>query len=610
MSRNSFKVNVFRNKLEKIPEGSIEIEIGTSMPVAYTALKTVLSALKDVEPNAVKQAASKHPTEWNRLFPGTFDNVPELESIALSPSERRLHRESEQVFQVLNSGAEVILEAVRALGRPVVFTNAGAADIVSLRALMRAVEWLNLEEVEGLFLFGNWDASHQFSGPLFTSKRKALLETIRTRMGAEVKEGGGKAEPCDRDVPSEEFEERWLRIALDEKEKLEKRVAAAVLTIRACFYTTNYEASFLAADQGLKLLDQCGPDFSQDKVLHYFEALDDEKAVDTQAIEIDEFCLQGFLETRAFFWRIIGVIHALVNEPELALEAFSKPLGTGISPEHEAQVRMYRALSLSKRLGKIPDAIAEAEAGLACLKDLPGERAMLETGWIRNVYALCFFMSGRHQSAFQQEKLALAAVGKHQGSQATHLKINLISNISVLLETGKRFPDSIKAWDRFHVFGDHWGDCFTMHHNYRGAGLRFKAGAVEDATKGYQVAFDTAVHLGTDYYQQAIASNMGRLHLDRGSSSEAANWYEKAIANAKKTGDPYRLAEGLVGLGLATSQKFPHPKAQAILKKSTTYVSQAQKMSAALDQSDRAGLMQMLPGPRTKLNQPFELVNL
>src|SRR5947207_6483149 len=75
------------------------VDVRCEVPVAFESLRRLCIAMEtEIAPDEMAELSAEHQPEWNRLFPGRFD-APPLEEIALSPSERRLHRESEQVFR-------------------------------------------------------------------------------------------------------------------------------------------------------------------------------------------------------------------------------------------------------------------------------------------------------------------------------------------------------------------------------------------------------------------------------------------------------------------------------------------------------------------------------
>ena len=118
---------------------SIDIDVGVQVPTALRGMRRILSALQDVAPEECARIADDRPAEWNQLFPGSYPDVTSVTDLALTPSERRLHRESEQMFRILDVAARAIVAALTRTGHTLVLRNTGACDIVTLRGVMRAV---------------------------------------------------------------------------------------------------------------------------------------------------------------------------------------------------------------------------------------------------------------------------------------------------------------------------------------------------------------------------------------------------------------------------------------------------------------------------------------
>ena len=174
----------------------------------------------------------------------------------------------------------------------------------------------------------------------------------------------------------------------------------------------------------------------------------------------------------------------------------------------------------------------------------------LHEAWLRNVYALTYFLEKKLPQAQEQEKLAMRCVGDLHDASATHLKINLISNASYLQETARNFPESIAIWRRFESISASWGANFAKHHRYRLAGLQMADGEREAAVASYTEAFECAGELGDPLHQQVIAADLG-LHLLGTQPATAAQWFSRAAEQARVIGDPLRAAQSLAGQALA-----------------------------------------------------------
>jgi tetratricopeptide (TPR) repeat protein len=569
-------------------EREIEVDVGSALPVSLTGLRRVLLAARGEAPEAVDALAAKHAPEWNRLFPGSVSGAPDISDLALSPSERRLHRESEQIFWILNFAARVVLQLLRSSDKVLVVRNAGECDLVSLRGLMRAEEWARLEGLSGRIVLRDFGARRRESAECFEGRRTAYLKTLQERMRiAEPHLAGERrlSRPIESPV---DLEGTYLREVADDAVPPARRVAAAILAVRACFFSTNYEGAMFAAETGLRTLQSAKGDLRPEQVADAWDALDTPGAA-TPAIEIDKANLGTPDELAALFLRSMGVVHVFTGDHDGALAAFGRGLELNLPPEGYAHLRMFRALMLIKRLGQLPVAKQEIEAGLAHLKGRGTPFAAL--------------------LALGEEKRAMACVGDLHDASATHLKINLISNVSVVQETAKRFSDAVVTWRRFEKISASWGPNFAKHHRYRLAGLLFGAGEREQAMACYREAYANAEQLGDALHRQVIAVELGRHALDAGQREEAADWYGRAEAYSRELGDPFALAQSLVGGGLARGASR-HDEALRFAAMTTTYPEAARKLMAAVSTGVEATVRQSLPLPRSKLNRPFDLVNL
>jgi tetratricopeptide (TPR) repeat protein len=270
---------------------------------------------------------------------------------------------------------------------------------------------------------------------------------------------------------------------------------------------------------------------------------------------------------------------------------------------------MFRSLTLIKRLGNLDKARAEIEDGLKGLEGRESPQRFLHEAWLRNVYALTYFQDKQLDQALIQEKLAMKCVGELHDPSATHLKINLISNLSVIQETRKQFADAIVTWRRFEKISASWGENFFKHHAYRLAALQLLGGDKASAVQGFSQAYSSAESLGDAFHRQVISAELGRVLLDEGDRAGAETWFRRAEEGAREIGDPLRLAESLAGQAVATGSS-DWTEARRLVGESTTYPTEAGRLSQALASGDPTKVQSVLPRPRTKLNRPFDLVNL
>lgn len=586
---------------------SLEVDVGTEVPFSYAGLRRILRAIGDVSPKTIESAARERPAVWNVLFPGSVQGPPDLTDVALSPSERRLHRESEQVFWILNVSARAILDGLRASGRELVLRSAGAADLVSLRALMRAVEWGRLEPDAPAIHFTGWQVANR-QAQMFSSRRQELLDSLRARL----REGPGPLDdrpiaPGGKGEALVDLEARYISAALNSSASPEHRLAASILAIRNAFFTTNYEIAMLAAEQGLQLLDRLGVGLDVQAVQRAWDELDTGLA--TAAIEIDRSSLGTAAELRALLWRCVGVVRSFVGDNDAAMAAFGEGLSCDIPPESRGHLHMFRALSLIKRMGRLSEARHEAETGIAFVAGRGTDESALQEAWLRNVLALIWFQEKKLDSATREEMRAIECLSNLHTASATHLKINLITNLSSIQESAGRFHDAITSWRKFERMIDRWNNNFYKHHRYRLAGLQRLAGAASDAERYYTEAYENALKLEDAFHCQVIAADLAQHFRARGDRATAEHWYERALADARSIGDPLRVAEQLAGIELS---RGTHDFAKAIqfASHSSTFAREGERLISAMRGGDPSAVSAALPKIRTKLNRPFDIVNL
>jgi tetratricopeptide (TPR) repeat protein len=602
-----FNVTCYRGAPPPRLSQHLEIVVGTELPVAFTGLRALMRGLQEVTPALVQEIASKYPSEWNELFPGTFAGAELLERVALSPSERRLHRESEQVFRVLHAGARVIVSVLDTIELPLVLRLAGKCDLVSLRALMYAVEWSRIKPVKGEILLAEW--LRQPGGELIGNRMQRYAECIRERMEAGLYEDNNEHEYVAACVSLEPgvAESLYFHLMMDENQTCAVRIAAAACAIRSCFFSTNYEGALLACEQGLAQLEIAGGALDSAAVRKAFRELEPENA--TAAIEIDEMSLSSRAHMQTLFLRSAAVVYALIGDTVAASEILARALYVAPTHTSSARLHMLRALLFAKRTSHMQEALQELQLGLEALQGHEDAEARLEEGWLRNVLALVYVQQRLFDRAFAEERSALKCLTGISTPSATHLKINLISNLSVLQEMLKRYDAALDVWGHFARISDRWDTNFAKHYHYRKATLQLKANNREAALENYRQAYQYAVQLSDYFHQQAIASDLGVLYLESGCITEAATWFARASEAAKELGDPFRLSESLLGCALASGSSDLET-ALVYAQASTTYREMAQQLCAVVMTGEREAILSQLPHPRSKLNRPFDLVNI
>jgi tetratricopeptide (TPR) repeat protein len=570
-----------------------EVDVGASPPSAFTGLRRVLRALESEVAGAVERSAARHPVEWAELFPDNHAGAPTraLRDIAGLPSPRALDGESEVAFRVLQAAADALVSAVAELDRPLVLRNGGAADLVSLRGVMRAVERSRAAGMAGVLVCAEWDAP---TG----DRRVQMLGRLRERMGATLEGDGDPAvAACDGRDP-DGAEGRHLRAAVDPELGPDERLTAAVLAARACFVSTNHEGALLACHSALRLLEG-RPDVAPEDLARAFAGMGSPD-VDAAAVPGSAADLQALL------WRSTGIAHSFLGEADAAVEAFRRGLGAGPSPLAEAAVR--ESLGRQLALAESDAAAAELRRGVVLVEADDRPEAAIAEGWLRVALALDAVRRRRLREASEELVRALRRVGDRQDAAATHLRLDVIAGISALHETAHRHPDALRMWHRYLEASPDWSDRFVEHYAYREGGLHLAAGEA-DGILCHRQAFRRAAALGDAFHGAATAAELGGHHLAAGRDAEALPWYAEAIDLGRQSGDPHRIGVAMAGAALAGGECDP-AAAAAILRLANTGAQRARALAQAIEAGDRDAQRAMLPLPRTTLRRPFDLVSL
>jgi tetratricopeptide (TPR) repeat protein len=589
---------------------ALEVDVGCPLPVGFAGLRRLLRALGDEAPEAIQRMRVERGPEWNCLFPEAPVDARDLFELADAPNQRRLFRESEQTYRVLNAAAHALLDGVRLNGRPLVLRNTSRCDLVSLRGLMHTVELSRLRGTDGALQLCEFGAAPAPGSPAFAPIRAAQRRQLCRRMRAEwLPEAAGPSPALGPGAEPEGLEGAYLAAALDEGAGLERRLAATLLAVRACFFSTNYEGAMLAADAGLRLL--AGARRLDEAALSVaWDALDDAR-LDIPMLEIDRATLGDRGHLRAQLQLQLGVVYAFAGAMEESLAAFEQGLAGGaLSPECTADLHMHRAAVLTKQFGRVAEARAGIEAGLAALARTSRERAALPEAWLRNLSALTFVREKKLDEARQQEELALACVDGLPGGSATHLKTNLVSNFSVLAELGGDLPRAIRIWRLFEPLNRELGsDSADKVHAFRLGTLLHRQGEIDAALEAFAASARKADATGDLFNGETLAAALGRVHLERGDRGEAVRWYEAAAEKSLAAGDCLGRAKALAGCALAAGRSG-FAAASAALGCDSTGAPGSKDFSATLAGGMASEVLQALPLPRSKMTRPFDLVNL
>lgn len=587
---------------------AVQVDINTGPASSYVGLRECIAALRAAGAS-FGELPHRHAAEWAELAPDDKpqENPLPLGEIALAASERRLHRESEQVYRVLSVAAAALCAGTAELGRPLLVSGAGGTDLSSLRGLMRAVEHSRVHPGAALLL----DRPESVRVPLgpHADYRAERVRCLR-RMDLPI-----TVDDLVLDLPSgaaatavapTSEEGKLYQRARDKDSTAVDRVAAALAYCRRAFFSANWEGMAVVATEAIELL----PGVPTPALSALLATAQREDSL-VHAIEFETTILRSTADIRGFLLKVIGIQAGFRGDQDAAVTAFRamREHDNGLSPEIRAQSHLYTALTLSKRKNRLGEAVAEVEQGFEVVRERPNEADSVrrERGWLHNLRGLTLFAERRLGPAFAHEKRALACLAGLSDASSAHLRINLYSNISVLQEKAGKYSSALATWDKFRQATGSSTAGFAKHHSYRSAGLRLLVGDRDAAVKEIGTTLTNAVGLNDIFHQTEVRLELGMLHATAGDREAAVAEYELAEQDARLLGDPYRIALAQAGQVMTGGAGADVPATVANAALSLTRPVEATALAKAV--SNSAEFAALLPKPRTKLNRPFDLIN-
>jgi hypothetical protein len=592
-------------------------------------MRLIAAVAAEADPWLATQVAAKRPAEWKILVRDRQPDAPPLSAVASTCSERRLHAESEQVMRVIDVVAALLTRLAARQPVDLVIHGAARIDLPSLRGLLRIADRARAARVTvNVVLPGARDRADRADEDGAATRVRALAWQAFWRRcsacavpppisappldGAEPLAGGEPPEARASGIPAS-LERDYFDLAR-QGGSAEKRLAGSLLAMRASFFSTSYDVGLAAAGYALQELARPEkPDLADVRAF-----LADASSTDDPAsigIGPDDIIDTGAVVSLVHRYR--GMIHAFVLDYPAALREFDTAVRATRIPYVRARARLLRALASIKRTGDVEAGLRDATDGLAELAagggpgDAPTTSAV-EAAWLYNVRALGHVQRRDLPAALADERAAARLVGKLFTTDATHLKVNLVSNLSVLAEYSADPHHALALWRRFARHEAGWSDAFTKHHAYREGGLLIKAGRITEGEPLLTQAHDRAVASGDQFHALAIALELGGLMLDHGGPDSAAQWYDTAAEHAAEFGDAYHEALALAGKQVSAGE-LPASEAERLAGRaadSVGYPGPAAELSRALSGGDTAGVDRLLPRPRTKLNRAFAPVRL
>lgn len=627
----------------------VEVSCAYSLLTSYWPLRSLLNALVPLVVAEAPDVVRCYAAELAAIYPELlrdlgFQPAKSIEQITLTPSERRSHRESERTYRVITGVCQFLLLAQKSAPSlahgPLVlwWDHLQMADRPTLLAFRRLNRWINQVSAP-ILLIATLDPT---SGPSlalddltvasdlecyldWTQEHRNLVATVRSQLlGLEISlpssAAGTQLEPLpvdpQPDAPMSESTEMALAMQAFAQGHTEQGCAYAIQAIRLTFFVLNLEGAIFLARQIIARLHETS--FDADQFAKTWQYL-----IEAHPYVAMEFSLVGIRERHDVLiaaWKAVALAQTFLEHHEASITCYKYALDLAQTPSMRASLEMYLGLLTGKRLRALPEAQEHLNQGLAEIEGQEDDDARLERGWITNALALMVYQQKHFDEALKLVKRTIQIMAPVHSSEATYLKINLISNISYVLEDMKRLNESLTMWSVFHRYMGVASDLFAKHFYFRKAGLQIKAGDLAGALASYQESYTQAQQTDDTFHMEVIARGGGRAAYLVGQFDEAATWYGKSAAHREKIGDYDNLPESLLAQALCYSRAGKSTSAQELVnrsddlcrtlsldwRKTVTVAREALADESKLSTWEQTVIVTV----GTRLNRPFSLINL
>lgn len=538
---------------EAVRDGRVlDVDCATGGMDSLVPLRSLIEVLVPELRTDAPDLLDRYSPELVALHPDLADvlDLPvarRLTRLANTPSERRSHRESEHLFRTVNGLGRLLHDLLERTGAPVVLVwrNLHEADAATLLAFRRLSRWADQGQTRLVSLATLVPGGIPNSPPAglpaaeqacfdWPAHHARLLDLVREQsLGTEVAvefDAGTPAGTTPALGPTP-IGEALLLLSID----VERGCAQAIRAMGAATFTLNYEAVLQLAAHVIAAVTGQEEPFDEARFAAEWEAAAPEEYY--AAIEFAVIRPADVRDVLAVAWRAAGFANSCLDDHETSLACYRQALGLADTPLQRARARMYLGLITGKRLRRIAEAEQHLDQGLAEIDGLDDEDARLERCWLLNVRALMAFQQRDHRRAMLMVREAREVMRPLHSSEATHLKINLISNISVLLEKTGRTDKAVALWQQFAAFLGPSNELFAKHYYFREGGLRLLAGRPEDALTSYRNSYEQCVRIDDPFHAAVVARAAGYVAHQLGRQDEAVEWYERVVRAGEACGD-------------------------------------------------------------------------
>jgi tetratricopeptide (TPR) repeat protein len=551
-------------------------------------------------------------------------NMRVLEDIALSPSRRRLHKESEQMFRVTQMIVTLLLKYIEFLDHDVIlyFNELEKMDEHTIRCFARLAKCsrdyhviLTASVSSAMKDDSRFDMKSDTEVNQFVhlaDNRNLLMRNLHDRLAPRVFE----IESLHSEDPSIHLED--TKLTLNQNADKEK-----TFSVEGILFTAEIQKS-------QKLAEILISNASTDLDSQVIDAL--ETAVFTQnyehALSLADHILthQDKLnnETILEVWIHIAMCYAFMQDFEKSLELYKHAHQFVEDHLQYAELNLYISLLYIKRLNQPLLGRELLNDSIQSLEKLEGAKVEVERTWLHNLKALSYVEMKELDQAYIHCRKGLEYIKRGDRSEnAIHIKINLISNITVLQEYTNKIELALKNWMKFDKFVESSSTVFAKHYLYRKAGLYYKLGELDQATHCLQQSFQIANQLNDSFHKDVIGRALGAIYFEQEQIDEATKWYKESLKAKKSLLQEEEIPRVSLALSICLEKLGEFEQANQVLHESLRWQpsgSSADQVIMALRKwNDREGEGEdswgnlvdwAIQKPETKLNRPFDLTNL
>jgi tetratricopeptide (TPR) repeat protein len=249
---------------------------------------------------------------------------------------------------------------------------------------------------------------------------------------------------------------------------------------------------------------------------------------------------------RTAAWQLVGLTQVYLGDYDRAVAAFLEALEQAPDAALRAQTCYYIGLIRAKRQDRLASGREWFERGLKTIEGRHAEPHLLERGWLWNGLGFVAWRRGRHDDARRLIERALVLTEGRKHPQLANLRVNLINNLSLLLEERGRFAEALEVWRQLAEVAALPGLTAAKSYHYREGWLLMLQGHDADAAGCYERAFEAAARFRDYFHMDLISRAAGYLACRRHRYDEASQWYERDVRLREKLCDgrslPYAWA--------------------------------------------------------------------